>query len=406
MSRLLSSLKNDNLSRLPNEIWYNLLDQLDDKDQQYLSLTCQWLYRLIRMHRFSAVSPAWEDAEIAGSEGLPASCYRDGVFINGILYIPILAKEGPYCLSLGFVRSPLKFVRNPIKFQHDTNGHYEPCKFAATAAIGNLIYIFGGQNLITGRLTNTLYELNVNTFELREIQNSHMMPKPRMLHTLNFIDHYRLALFGGRLEMDGHFYDTKEFAVYDTRKNEWTICDGTKCTPYPRSKHSTMFTNGKLYVYGGQQIKSFSRTNRTHDDPDIWVYDALRLEWQKFLNYEDEKFMSIIELPENWVPTSGANPSRRCGAAILPIRKHIAILGGNEICESNNENRPWELMKILSPQKRTWAHIRVKGMPLIDCFVFLVDRKIGTKNIFVLGKDKNEEKIVMGWIKDTNMIKY
>ncbi|CAI2175293.1 19477_t:CDS:2 [Funneliformis geosporum] len=399
MSRLFSSFKNDNISRLPNEILYNLLDQLDDKDQQYLSLTCRWLYRLIRMNRFGAVSPAWEDAEISGSEGLPASSYRDGVFINGILYIPILAKESPYCWSLEFVRSPLVLIRNPIKFEHDTKDHYEPCKFAATAAIGNVIYIFGGQNLCTERLTNTLYELNVNTFELRQIQKSHMIPKPRMLHTLNSIDHYRLALFGGKLEMNGHFYNAKELAVYDTRKNEWTRCDETKCTPFSRSNHSTMFTNGKLYVYGGQKTRS--RSNRTHDDPDIWVYDVLRLEWQKFLNYENERFMSTIELPENWIPTSGASPSRRCGAAILPIRNHLAILGGNEICESKNENRSWEFIKILSPKKRTWAHIRIKGMPLIDCVAFMIDRKIGTKNIFVLGKNKNEEKLIMGWIKDT-----
>src|SRR3954452_10118707 len=100
MSRLRSS-NGGYIARLPNEIIsYGLLDLLDDKDQQNLSRTCLWLYRFVRLNRFGIVSPIWEGAEIADSVNLPASCYRNGVVVNHVLYIPILTNEKPYCLTI------------------------------------------------------------------------------------------------------------------------------------------------------------------------------------------------------------------------------------------------------------------------------------------------------------------
>ncbi|RIA97269.1 hypothetical protein C1645_732635 [Glomus cerebriforme] len=390
------SFDSDYLSRLPNENLYHILEQLDDEDQQYLSWTCKWLYRLVRMNRFGVVSPIWEDAKITNSEILSASCYRDAVVINNILYIPDLMKEKPYCYSINFVQHPLKLIKHPIELDYNTKNHYEPCEFIATAAIDNRLYIFGGKNLNTGEITNNFYELNIITFELKKIENCHHLPKARMMHTLNSIDHHRLALFGGRWCMNGKFYDSREFAIYDTRKNSWTFHNETTFFPSQRSNHSTMFVNGKFYVYGGQQLTSSSKLNRIHDDPDIWEYDVLKLNWRKYLNGWS---LSKLLLPNNCISTSGKYPSKRCGAAMFPIRKHIAILGGNEM-QNNEEHRSWEYMKILSPTKHTWVHVRIQGMPQIECVSIFTNYKVDTKNIFILGKDQKEGKIVMGWIKD------
>jgi hypothetical protein len=197
------SPKGDYLSYLPNEILYLLLDQLDDLDQHHLSWTCKKFYRLVRLNLFGIVSPVWKDAKVIGSENLSASCYRNGVVINNTLFIPIFAKEKPYCLTIDLVQNPLKLIQHPILINSNTESCYEPCEFIATAAIGNRLYIFGGKNLNTGKITNTFYELNINNFELKNLRESHHLPKPRMMHTLTSIDHHRLALFGGRMCMNG-----------------------------------------------------------------------------------------------------------------------------------------------------------------------------------------------------------
>jgi hypothetical protein len=199
----LSNHNDDYIARLPNEIIiFGLLDLLSDKDQQSLSRTCRRLHRLVRLNRFGIVSPVWEDAEIAGSENLSASCYRNGVVINNALYIPILTSEKPYCLVIDFSQRPLELAQNPIKIECNTKNDYEPCDFIATTVIGCIIYIFGGQNISTGNLTNAFYELNTNTLVLRKISNSSNLPKPRMMHTFCSINNHRLALFGGRCFMN------------------------------------------------------------------------------------------------------------------------------------------------------------------------------------------------------------
>ncbi|CAB4374072.1 unnamed protein product [Rhizophagus irregularis] len=386
------------LSFLPNEILYILLDQLDDKDQYHLSLTCKKFYRLVRLNLFGIVTPVWKDAEVIGLENLSASCYRDGVVVNNSLFIPILEKKEPYCLSINLVQKPLKLIRHSILIDFNTKSFYEPCEFIATAAIGNRLYIFGGKNLNSGEITNAFYELNINTFELKKLHQSHHLPKPRMMHTLNSIDNHRLALFGGRMCMNGKYYDSKDFAIYDVKKNSWEVINNESAfVPSRRSNQSTMFFNDKLYIYGGQQITSSSTLNRIHDDPDIWEYDTLKLNWKRYLN---GLTLSGLLLPKNCISTSGVNPSKRCGAAIFPIRKNIGILGGIEMMQINEEILTWGHMKILSPMKQTWVQVKVKEMPRIECVAFYVEYKFGTKDIFVIGKDQKEGKIITGWIKD------
>jgi hypothetical protein len=195
----------------------------------------------------------------------------------------------------------------------------------------------------------------------------------------------------------GKYYDSKDFAIYDAKKNSWEVIHNeTAFVPSRRSNQSTMFFNNKLYIYGGQQLTSSSTFNRTHDDPDIWEYDTLKFNWKRYLNGLP---LSGLLLPKNCISTSGTNPSKRCGAAVFPIRKNIGILGGIET-QNNEEILTCGYMKILSPMKQTWVHVKVKGMPLIECVAFYVEYKIGNKDIFVIGKDQKEGKIIIGWIKD------
>jgi hypothetical protein len=157
-----------------------------------------------------------------------------------------------------------------------------------------------------------------------------------------------------------------------------------------------MFMNGKIYIYGGDQVSSFSTSRTRFDDPDIWEYDTMKSKWKKYLNPKNE--ISPKFLPENLISTSGPTPLKRYDAAIFPIHKQIVILGGNEMQQDNGEeNRPWEFMEILSPKKHSWVHLRIKGFPRIGNVAIY---RIEPKGVFILGKDQKEGKVVMGWIKD------
>jgi len=152
-----------------------------------------------------------------------------------------------------------------------------------------------------------------------------------------------------------------------------------------------LFINGKIYIYGGQQKSFFSKSNHTHDDPDVWEYDTSKSKWKKYLN--PKNMFSPEFLPKNLIATNGQNPCVRCGSTLFAINRHLAILGGNE----NNEDRSWEFIEILSPIKRTWFHLRVKGIPRIE---YAAIHKIRSKGTFILSKDQKEGRVTIGWIKD------
>lgn len=200
----------------------------------------------------------------------------------------------------------------------------------------------------------------------------------------------------------GQFYDVKEFSIFDTRTNTWSTYENSAEIPYPRSIHSSTVISGKLYIYGGQRITSFS-LNLTHEDQDIWVYDINKDKWHKFLSPLAGKVLDNFELPPNWVATNGKQPGSRMGAAIFPIRLRIAIIGGIELYNfyyDYEKERPWEFIKLFSPLKHNWEHVRVKGMPRMECVAIIGDHREGPKDIFIIGKDCEKGNLITGWIKD------
>jgi len=187
-------------SRLANELIIKIIKYLDYEDLNSLSFTCRSFLFFVKKHTFGYVTPIWENVEIINLNILNiSSCYRNGVIIDNILYIPILSIQSPCCLSINFNKSPLILLQNSIKIECNLND-YEPCKFIATAAIDNCIYIFGGQNIISNNFTNAFYKLNIKNFFLNKIvnKNSQIVPKARIRHSLNSIDNNQLILFGGR----------------------------------------------------------------------------------------------------------------------------------------------------------------------------------------------------------------
>ena len=62
------------------------------------------------------------------------------------------------------------------------------------------------------------------------------------------------------------------------------------------------------------------------------------------------------------------------------------------VWNEEEEDRSWEYMSVLSPVKRTWVRVRIKGMPRIKCVAILANCKVGAKDIFLLGEDQKSER--------------
>jgi len=182
--------------QLPTEILYLVMDMLHSRDLQRLSWTSRLLWHISRKYHFGIVSLAWDPINVSKIDEIPISSYRDGAWFNDIFYLPIFYKENSICCILDLTTKPIEWIKIPITI--DSN-FYEPVKYYAAAATENFIYIFGGLN-DKGTTTNVLYELNAHTFVLRvlKVNNEKDYPSPRMLHSLDVIDNYHLAMFGGR----------------------------------------------------------------------------------------------------------------------------------------------------------------------------------------------------------------
>jgi hypothetical protein len=396
--------KLNKLLQLPTEILYLVMDMLHAQDLQRLSWTSRLLWHISRKYHFGIVSPSWEPTKISKIDAIPISSYRDGAWFNDIFYLPILYKENPICWILDLTTRPIEWTKIPITI--DSN-QYEPVKYYAAAAINDFIYIFGGLN-DKGATTNVLYELNAHTFVLRvlKVNNEKEYPSPRMLHSLDVIDNYHLAMFGGRSFINHNsknIYDSKEFAIYNIRTNKWIHQNQSTNVPYRRSLHSSYIMNKKLYIYGGQQFKCFSNLkSQIHDDEDISVFDFRKEKWYKLINPSTEGKASkiLLSTSTDWLLTTSAYkklvPGKRMCVALFTMHNRIAIFGGL----SEKEGEPDQLMYLLSTIKHNWEQIRIKNLPQIEVLTFYWEGWNDHNGLFLIGKDK-EDNLIMGWIRDS-----
>ncbi|CAG8452780.1 14537_t:CDS:2 [Ambispora leptoticha] len=387
------------LTTLPNEAIEEIFTYLDTKDLKSLSLICKKLFSVVRIYRFGIVHPIWKDAmeHIAG-EGPSSSINADGVLIKNIYYVLDLSTNNPSCWLLYLGTSHLAWRNKSIKY-NSKFGHFEPVKSSKATAIRYMIYVFGGENSQTEKISNILYSLDTRTMKLSRIRQSEKTVKPRFMHTLNTIDSDRIAIFGGRSSFNDIQYDINDFSVYDIIKNKWTHYTPKSDLPYSRFLHSATVSLDKLYIYGGRQKIHNKGSSKIHDDEDLWAYDIRKNNWTKYLSPSSDNFP--FELPREWIPTSGQNtkPGRRSSACIFPLGKRIAMIGGSDWSDKEQET-PWEYMKLFSPAQKRWEQVRVKGMPkLKHCIVLISQSKVGINRRLVIGQSFGG-KAVIGWICD------
>lgn len=143
----------------------------------------------------------------------------------------------------------------------------------ASITLGNAFIVFGGDTKIeeSDTLDDNLYLLNTTSLKWTVAGPSGCKPSGRYGHTISTIGSV-LYVFGGQL--DDYFFD--DLVCYDlttlqSPSSNWNFVKPTTRSPPPRTNHTVITFDDKLYLFGGTDGKLWYS--------DTWVYDPADNTW-------------------------------------------------------------------------------------------------------------------------------
>ncbi|KAF2752339.1 hypothetical protein M011DRAFT_393400 [Sporormia fimetaria CBS 119925] len=186
--------------------------------------------------------------------------------------------------------------------------------------LGSKIYIFGGQ--VEGFFFNDLVAFDLNSLQSSSsrwevlLPNTkdgsvsspqHRAPPPRTNHSVVTWED-KLYLFGGT---DGVRW-FNDVWTYDPRSNSWTELDCIGYIPVAREGHSATLVNDTMYIFGG-------RTQEGLDLGDLAAFRISSRRWYMFHNM-------------------GHSPSARSGHSMTAFGKHVVVMAGEPSASSSDRN--------------------------------------------------------------------
>lgn len=133
--------------------------------------------------------------------------------------------------------------------------------------------MYGGDTKIeeTDDLDNNLYLLNTTTLKWTVANPTGPRPSGRYGHSISTIGS-KVYIFGGQL--DDYFFD--DLVCYDlttlrSPNSQWDLIKPTSASPPPRTNHSVVPFQDKLYLFGGTDGKLWYS--------DTWCYDPQQNTW-------------------------------------------------------------------------------------------------------------------------------
>lgn len=216
----------------------------------------------------------------------------------------------------------------------------------AITIVGQKAYAFGGEFKPRVPVDNYLhmFDLNEQTWSVAEVTGD--VPPPRVGVSMAAVGEI-IYVFGGR---DATHKELNELYSFDTNSNKWTLISSGDTGPPDRSYHSTTADDKRVYVFGGCGV-----TGRLND---LWAYDVVEKIWVKFLvpgenckprggpglavaqgkiwivygfsGVELDDVHCFDPVDEKWVEveTRGEKPSARSVFSTVGIGKHIFVYGG------------------------------------------------------------------------------
>ncbi|KAI9738014.1 MAG: Negative regulator of mitotic exit [Cirrosporium novae-zelandiae] len=196
--------------------------------------------------------------------------------------------------------------------------------------LGSKIYVFGGQ--VEGLFFNDLVAFDLNSLQTANskwellLKNTMeggppagSVPQPRTNHSV-ITWNEKLFLFGGT-NGEQWFNDVW---TYDPQTNSWSALDCIGYIPAPREGHSAALVGDTMYIFGG-------RTDEGHDLGDLAAFRIPSRRWYTFQNM-------------------GPAPSPRSGHSMTAYNKHIIVMAG-EPSSSTRDVGELSLVYILDTSK-------------------------------------------------------
>lgn len=156
----------------------------------------------------------------------------------------------------------------------DTEGCPSPRVGHASLTLGNAFIVFGGDTKIeeTDILDDNLYLLNTTSLKWTVAAPVGHRPSGRYGHTISTIGSV-LYVFGGQLD-DTFFNDLVSFDLTTLQNpdSSWNVIKPNSKVPPPRTNHTIVTYQDKLYLFGGTDGKLWYS--------DTWVYDPVTNEWE------------------------------------------------------------------------------------------------------------------------------
>uniref|UniRef100_A0A060T8I2 ARAD1C37268p n=1 Tax=Blastobotrys adeninivorans TaxID=409370 RepID=A0A060T8I2_BLAAD len=160
-----------------------------------------------------------------------------------------------------------------VGYLMDTEDGPSPRVGHASLTLGNAYIVFGGDTKIeeTDELDDNLYLLNTSTFKWTVTTPVGKRPSGRYGHSISTIGS-KVYIFGGQL--DDYFFD--DLVAYDltTLRNpdsKWEFIQPNSSSPPPRTNHTIISHQDKLYLFGGTDGKLWYS--------DTWCYDPQENTW-------------------------------------------------------------------------------------------------------------------------------
>ncbi|PKY43357.1 galactose oxidase, partial [Rhizophagus irregularis] len=136
-----------------------------------------------------------------------------------------------------------------------------PLVGSSTTVISTRLYLFAGRLVSSRRMTNELYELDLETFVWTKFQDTEQKaPKARYFHSANQYKN-SIVFFGGmgysRTSNDG-LCVLDDVSIFDLDTYTWKHPEITPSSfsPRPRYAHLAAVTANKLVVVGGQDMSN------------------------------------------------------------------------------------------------------------------------------------------------------
>lgn len=140
----------------------------------------------------------------------------------------------------------------------------------AIAVVGNKAYVFGGEFTPRVPVDNKLYVFDLDdlTWSIADVTGE--VPPPRVGVTMAAVGGI-IYVFGGR---DAEHKELNELYCFDTSTNKWALLSSGETGPAHRSYHSTAADDRRVYIFGGCGVAG--RLN------DLWAYDVKDGQWVGF----------------------------------------------------------------------------------------------------------------------------